>query len=302
MEYLRGFEVKPYTVTETGVVLFTDGTDNNISPNQFICEAYGYRYDNQTGASMAFDTPNTLISNLPFNTNTVRGSNTLSVNASNTFIAGDNNIVGNNRNVMLVGEAHELEPAFNNSTVVGGQRALITREGETALGGGKETLSDSTDTAEFSSRRQTSTIELAGVTIDNTATNLTVQGMSSDEVADNYINVKANSIVGVDIYITRLQLGGTTSDAGDYSYRKIRGAVRIDRSGTMNFIIGLTTNIAKYSTASGAGTGVNGTCIMAETTVGDQLSFSVNVQDRNNVHNLWSASVTLHEVISATSF
>ena len=41
---------------------------------------------------------------------------------------------------------------------------------------------------------------------------------------------------------------------------------------------------------------------MADSTTGGVPSISVNVQDRNNVQNLWSASVTLHEVISETTF
>ena len=61
----------------------------------------------------------------------------------------------------------------------------------------------------------------------------------------------------------------------------------------MTFVVGFSRNIAK--------SGVNGTCVMAESTVSD-LSISVNVQDRNNVHNLWTASVTLHEVVSTTTF
>ena len=41
---------------------------------------------------------------------------------------------------------------------------------------------------------------------------------------------------------------------------------------------------------------------MADTSTVRVHSISVNVTDRNNVHNLWSASVTLHEVISITTF
>ena len=41
---------------------------------------------------------------------------------------------------------------------------------------------------------------------------------------------------------------------------------------------------------------------MADSTTGGVPSISVNVTDRNNVNNLWSASVTLHEVVSTTTF
>ena len=117
---------------------------------------------------------------------------------------------------------------------------------------------------------------------------MTIQGDS-----ESFINVENNSIIGYDIYITRLELGGTSGTAGNYSYRNIRGAVKINQVGVMSFVVGFSRNIAKV--------GQNGTCIMADSTTGGVPSISVNVQDRNNVHNLWSASVTLHEVISETN-
>jgi hypothetical protein len=61
----------------------------------------------------------------------------------------------------------------------------------------------------------------------------------------------------------------------------------------MSFIVGFSRNIAKV--------GQNGTCIMADSTTGGVASISVNVTDRNNVQNLWSASVTLHEVVTTTN-
>ena len=41
---------------------------------------------------------------------------------------------------------------------------------------------------------------------------------------------------------------------------------------------------------------------MADSTTGGVPSISVNVTDRNSVNNLWSASVTIHEVVSTTTF
>jgi hypothetical protein len=223
--------------------------------------------------------------------NLSRGSNDIGLKTDNGVLIGNNNTTNINRNVLVVGTGHELESYFNNSSVLGGSRAIITRDSEIAIGGGKQTFTqvDGEDTFTTSSRRQTSTIELSGTTMDNTATNLTVQGDGS-----SYINVKANSIIGYDIYITRLELGGSSGTAGNYSYRNIRGAVKIDRNYTMSFVVGFSRNIAKI--------GQNGTTIMADTSTSTLKSISVNVQDRNNVHNLWSASVTLHEVISETAF
>jgi hypothetical protein len=291
MEYLNGTNVKPYSVDEVGNVHFTDGTNNNIRPSQFICESYGYRYDTVSGSCMAFAVDPNLPMQMSGQNNLSRGSNNIGLKTDNGVLIGNNNTTNINRNVLVVGTGHELESYFNNSSVLGGSRAIITRDSEIAIGGGKQTFTqvDGEDTFTTSSRRQTSTIELSGTTMDNTATNLTVQGDGS-----SYINVKANSIIGYDIYITRLELGGSSGTAGNYSYRNIRGAVKIDRNYTMSFVVGFSRNIAKI--------GQNGTTIMADTSTSTLKSISVNVQDRNNVHNLWSASVTLHEVISETAF
>tara|TARA_R100000995_G_scaffold84176_1_gene62091 strand:+ start:110 stop:985 length:876 start_codon:yes stop_codon:yes gene_type:complete len=291
MEYLNGINVKPYSVDEVGNVHFTDGTNNNIRPSQFICESYGYRYDTVSGSCMAFAVDPNLPMQMSGKNNLSRGSNDIGLKTDNGVLIGNNNTTNINRNVLVVGTGHELESYFNNSSVLGGSRAIITRDSEIAIGGGKQTFTqvDGEDTFTTSSRRQTSTIELSGTTMDNTATNLTVQGDGS-----SFINVKANSIIGYDIYITRLELGGSSGTAGNYSYRNIRGAVKIDRNYTMSFVVGFSRNIAKI--------GQNGTTIMADTSTSTLKSISVNVQDRNNVHNLWSASVTLHEVISETAF
>lgn len=291
MEYLNGTNVKPYSVDEVGNVHFTDGTNNNIRPSQFICESYGYRYDTVSGSCMAFAVDPNLPMQMSGQNNLSRGSNDIGLKTDNGVLIGNNNTTNINRNVLVVGTGHELESYFNNSSILGGSRAIITRDSEIAIGGGKQTFTqvDGDDTFTTSSRRQTSTIELSGTTMDNTATNLTVQGDGS-----SYINVKANSIIGYDIYITRLELGGSSGTAGNYSYRNIRGAVKIDRNYTMSFVVGFSRNIAKI--------GQNGTTIMADTSTSTLKSISVNVQDRNNVHNLWSASVTLHEVISETEF
>jgi hypothetical protein len=289
--YVGNFGIKPFEVSATGEVMFTDGTDTRINPDQISCEAYGYTFDQTTGTCKAYTITPRLTTEFDNITNVKRGrQNSTQMGTENSVIVGNSNTTkGFNNNTLIVGNGHEIENGFNNSSILGGNLSKITRQSEVAIGGGKASLSDSTDAATFSSRRQTSTIELSGVTIDNTATNLTVQGDGS-----SYINVKANSIIGYDIYITRLELAGSSGTAGNYSYRNIRGAVKIDNSLTMSFVVGFSRNIAKI--------GQNGTCIMADSTTGGVASISVNVQDRNNVHNLWSASVTLHEVISETTF
>ena len=42
---IAGFTIVPASISNLGVVTFTDDGTNNIAPNQRQCEAYGYRYD-----------------------------------------------------------------------------------------------------------------------------------------------------------------------------------------------------------------------------------------------------------------
>ena len=285
----RGFVLTPHSVDETGLVTFTDGTTTDLFADQKTCEAYGYKYNVATGTCSAFVNKFNILNATRSKNKQILGVNNSIENFSqNNLVVGANNTNKSyNCNTFLLGSEHETVTGIKNSAVIGGTRAKLTRQSEVSIGGGVRAISDSTNAVTFNSRRKTSTIELSCVTIDNTATNMTIQGDG-----ESFINVENNSIIGYDIYITRIELGGEVGVNGNYSYRNIRGAVKIDRAGNMNFVVGFSRNIAKI--------GQNGTCVMADSTTGGVPSISVNVQDRNNVHNLWSASVTLHEVISET--
>ena len=289
-QILNGYTLRPENIAPSGQVFFTDGTNSDLLANKQTCEAYGFKYDEALGVCMAFNFNTDLIKT--FDTQSVKQTgtrNTIREKVQNTIVTGTQNLVrGYNSNVSVLGSEHTVERDFNNSNILGGSRGTVSRQSEIVLGGGKRAISDSTNAVTFNSKRKTSTLELSCVTIDNTATNMTIQGDG-----ESFINVENNSIIGYDIYITRLELGGTSGTAGNYSYRNIRGAVKINQVGVMSFVVGFSRNIAKV--------GVNGTCIMADSTTGGVPSISVNVQDRNNVHNLWSANVVLHEVISETN-
>ena len=227
--------------------------------------------------------------NLSKGKNTIRGVNSVSSRTQDSVIIGQENTTNTNRNCLVVGNSHTLEPDNNNASVVGGGSANVSRQGEVAMGGGNPGITDRGTT--ITGDRQMSLIQLSGITTDNTATKLTVQGDGS-----SYINVRNNSILGYEIYLTRFELGGSAGTAGNYSFREIKGAVQIDNSYNMAFVIGFTRNIAKI--------GVNGTFTMVDSSATDPdtgidiKSITVEVTDRNNVNNLWSASVYLHEVVS----
>lgn len=289
----RGLVLTPHSVDETGIVTFTDGTLTDLPADQITCEAYGYRYNVAKGTCSAFVPKPDIIKAVRGRDKKILGvRNDIETFSQNNLIVGTNNTNKSyNCNTMLLGSDHETVTGIKNSAIIGGSRAKLTRQSEVMQGGGQRTLSKAGDevTVSFNSRRQTSTLELSGVTIDNTATNLTIQGDG-----ESFINVQNNSIIGFDIYVTRLELGGTRGVVGNYSYRNIRGAVKIDNSYNMSFVIGFERNIASI--------GVNGTCNMVDSTTGGVPSITVQCTDRNTINNLWSASVTLHEVISETTF
>lgn len=286
----KGLVLKPDSISDLGHVTFTDGSLTGLFADQKTCEAYGYKYNLATGTCSAFTTNFNIVGSVTERNKINLGTNNeIPANTQNNFVIGTNNLQdGFNNNTFILGNEHEIEAKIKNASILGGSRATVNRQSEVAIGGGQRAISDSTNAVTFNSKRKTSTLELSCVTIDNTVTNMTIQGDG-----ESFINVENNSIIGYDIYITRLELGGTSGTAGNYSYRNIRGAVKINQTGVMSFIVGFTRNIAKV--------GTNGTTVMVDSTTGGVPSITVSVQDRNNVHNLWSANVVLHEVISETN-
>ena len=290
MEYLRGYTIKPNEVTALGEVLFTDGTNTGLMTNQQTCEAYGYTYDNSTGTCRAFRYNTNLERNISNINNKNNGSNNTNELGANTIqVNGSNNTTkGFNNNCFINGNANEIANGVDNATALG-VGSKVSSNGEFAIGGGlRAGLSEEPDTY---SDRKMSVVSLTGVTEDNTATNLTVNG----EGGKNYINVNLNSVVGFEIYITRLEVGGSSATLGNYSYKNIKGVVRIDNSGTMAFIVGMTRSIGSI--------GVPGTSAMIDGGTGVSApSITIQVSDRNNVTNVWSATVYIHQLTSNISF
>tara|TARA_R110000824_G_scaffold68667_1_gene177400 strand:- start:195 stop:1064 length:870 start_codon:yes stop_codon:yes gene_type:complete len=289
MDFLTGYTLKPYEITSLGEVLFTDGTTNDLMVNQVTCEAYGYKYNSSTGMCESFRLNPSLsstIQNINNKNNGPRnspgiGSNTVQINGAN------NTTRGFNTNCFINGSNNEIANGVTDATVLGvGGKA--SSNGEIVIGGG---LKESELSSTTWSDRKVSVINLTGVTEDNTPTLLTVNG------GGGFINVSTNSIVGFEIYITRFENGeGSSGTAGNYSYRNIKGVVQIDNTGAMAFIVGFTRNIGKI--------GVNGSAAMVDSSTAGKPphSITLEVTDRNNVTNIWSATVTLHELTSNITF
>jgi hypothetical protein len=285
--YITGFTVKPKEITEIGIVIFTDGT-NDITPNQIECEAYGYTYDRNTGTCSTFTVNTNLDTNVSNINNTLKGSqNTTETGTNNNLLLGESNTIrSGSRNNLVVGSDNEISNNINNTTVLG-VNGKANRKSEFVIGGGQNAVYGTDGEISFTSYtdRQMSIVELGGATVDNTATNLTINGDGT-----NFINIRNNSIVGYEVYLTRFELGGSSGTAGNYSYRNMKGVVQIDNSYNMAFIVGFTRNIGKI--------GANGTFSMIDTSTSDVKSISVQVSDRNNVSNVWSATVYIHEIVS----
>ena len=255
MEYLTGYTIKPYEINTLGQVLFTDGTNTGLMANQQTCQAYGYTYDKATGTCRSFRFNTNLNRNINNINNKNNGSgNTNELGANTIQVNGTlNTTKGFNNNCFINGSNNEIANGVDNATVLGvGGKA--NRDGSLVIGGGAEII-DASDTTTNCSRK-VSTVNLAGTTTDNTATKLTVNGLGGT----NYINVNENSIVGFEIYITRLEVGGTSGTLGNYSYRNIKGVVRIGETSGMAFIVGFTRNIGKI--------GINGSAAMVDSTTG----------------------------------
>jgi hypothetical protein len=290
MSYLKGYSIKPYAVAPTGVVTFTDGTNNDLNANQQTCEAYGYTYDKASGSCIAYRFNSKLNSAFNNSTNVKRGSaNTTERGTRNSVIIGENNTTkGLNENSLIVGSGHEVESGFNNTSVLGGSIAAIQRQSEVAIGGGLAAVWEGSLTA----NRQMSILKLSGFTTDATPTKLTLQGIKDNSDGKGYINVRCNSIIGFETYITRLEQGGSSGTAGNYSYQNIKGAVHIKEDCEMTFTVGFSRDIARLGS-------IWGTSEMLETTSGGITSMSIQVTGTTDIEQIWSATVYLHEVSTA---
>ena len=288
MDYLTGYNLKPYEILEsTNTVLFTDGKTNNLVPNQSTYEAYGYFFDTATGTCLLKGTNTQSMRRALSNThNTI--NNGQCINSNNMLLAGiDNRSLGSNNNGFITGKENTIEGNINNAAIFG-VNGNANRQNEFAIGGGRTTQSQTIggSTTSLHTNKKMSIVELSGVSTTNAAINLTIGGDGS-----SFIDVKPSSIIGYEIYLTRLELGGSAGTVGDFSYRNRKGVVQIDSSFNMNFIVGFTRNIGKVG-------GVNGTFSEVDTSAGTNKSWSIQCSDRNNVNNIWSAVVYLHEIVS----
>jgi len=245
--YITGFEVKPTRTTETGTVIFTDGT-NEVIPNQLQCEAYGYTYDNATGTCSAYRYNTGLgraFSNL---SNFIKGAgNSTQTGTNNTLVMGESNVVaGLSTNNLIIGSNNEISNGVSNATVVGNY-GLAQRDGEFVVGGGG-----------FSGAgkgyAQYSTITLTGTTTDGAATNLFVNGDSSKTVIAR--NTTTGSFQGFEAHVIAVRTGGSepAGAVDDRLFERISGLIYLkveDQSKTGLGSFGTVTGWTSQATMTG---------------------------------------------------
>lgn len=272
MNFKKDFKIKPKEVRKDGTVLFTDGT-NNLVPNQLACEAYGYQYDTATGSCVSFKPTVQLEQQLKEPSNTIKGvNNKTNKGTSRSIINGTlNTTKGFNENCFISGEGNTINNGINNATVVGAYGKAI-RQGELVRGGGGSSKVN---------QYQSSIVHLTCNTTDNTATNMKV-----NDLTDEFINIEANSIVGFEIFLTRLEIGGSSGTAGNFSYRHIKGVIRVDNS--------LVATITTFNTRILGKDGSNGSASVIDTGTNTGI-LTIEVTGANNVNNIWNATVHLNE-------
>ena len=272
MNFKKGFKIKPSEVSQSGEVIFTDGT-NNVVPNQLACEAYGYKYNADTSTCVAFDY-NTKIQGF-FNNiknNQLGADNTTERATNKTLLNGTNNKTkGSNNNCLVNGQEHELTRGLNNTNILAGSYAQALNQGEVVIGGGGfgSTLA----------LAQTSFIQQTGNTTDGTETSLYTQ-----YITNKYIEKCANSVIGFEIHIVGVNTGVGAGTAGDYGYIQVLGAA--------TFTNGLASTYHQHQNYL-VNSGTSGLHLDARMKDATATSFGVAVTGVNETYIQWTASIRL---------
>jgi len=211
MEYLTGYTIKPYQISEVGEVLFTDGTNTGLMTNQQTCEAYGYTYDIATGTCSAFTYSLNLGRNMSNINNKNNGSGNTTELGSNTIqINGTlNTAKGFNNNCFINGSNNEIANGVDNATVLGSNGV--------ARSDCEFVLSSSDEIGQYS------TFLLSGRTTDDAATALKINGDATKTVIPRL----ADTLYGYTIDVFSYRTGGSSGTGGlkDRAFFKLKGLV-----------------------------------------------------------------------------
>jgi len=271
MNYKNGYSIKPKHITQTGEVIFTDGT-NEVRANQITCQDYGYTYNESTGTCSAFKY-NTKINNTSDNVhNIIKGNlNTTNLGTENSFLLGaDNKSEGDNLNVMITGSKNVVDKDLKNTSIISGTFGQAKNQGEVLMAGGGfgNTLA----------LAQTFFVQQSGITTDDTETSLYTQ-----YITNKFIEKVGNSVIGFEANVIGINYGGE-GEVGEYGYVQVTGAV--------TFTNGLASTYHQSTThiVQSGHSGMNITAVMKDATA---TSFGVAVTGLTETRIQWTAEVKL---------
>tara|TARA_R100001530_G_scaffold131544_1_gene103283 strand:- start:816 stop:1673 length:858 start_codon:yes stop_codon:yes gene_type:complete len=273
--YLSGFDVKPLSTSDLGVVTFTDGR-NPVTPNQLQCEAYGYTYDKASGTCSAFRYNTNVNRSFTNESNKIQGSgNSTETGTNNTYIIGENNTVkGLSSNNIVVGRNNEIANGVNNANVFG-TKGEATADNSIVLGGNVA--------ADLLGERQSIQV-IYGV--QTTAGSTVASYLNNTKgTTDKLLAVPENSIMYFHADVVAVRVGGTgTGNLGDYASFVERGVI-INESGTLSISRERDAIKASGTTTLWRPTGaISGT------------NFVMNVRGAANVTIEWCSNITFTQI------
>ena len=279
MRYKTGFKIKPLNIKSTGLVTFTDGT-NECDSNQETCEAYGYKYSG--GACYAFVTSTDLI--VPNENETLinnGGNNQVSLN-NGSIINGSSHVSKNSQGCFITGQNNEISPRgeilnetyVNNSSIIGGRYAHATQDGQIVFGGGG-------GDGPLKGQHQMVTCSIAGESAGNDI-NFYLQGDGSLE-DHGEVYLPDNSIVIFELHLSGLCTGGSSGTIGHYKTHVQTGTCLTNDDGAITYDAGTTTTTASV--------GSTGTVAI---TVSEANTLRIGVAGAANVNATWHGIVKLY--------
>jgi len=270
--YLTGFDVKPSITSPTGVVTFTDGT-NEIIPNQLQCEAYGYTYNKADGTCSIFRFNSNLDRSFSNISNKLQGAgNTTETGTNNTYIIGENNTVkGLSRNNIVVGNNNEIANGVNNANVYG-TNGEATADNSIVLGGNLAT--------DLLGERQSIQV-IYGIQTTNGTNTISYLNNTTDKL----LAVPENAVMYFHADVIAVRVGGSgTGNLGDYASWVERGVI-INESGTLS--------VSRERDAIKS----NGTVSNWQPTgIASGTNFAMRVRGATNVTIEWCSNITFTQI------
>tara|TARA_R100000655_G_scaffold81041_2_gene120456 strand:- start:237 stop:1124 length:888 start_codon:yes stop_codon:yes gene_type:complete len=252
MRFKIGHKLKPHEVKKNGVVLFTDGTRDDLLANQFTCEAYGYHFID--GVCCAFTPSPELMENKNVNTYIDNGHNNEPNVAHSTIVNGSHHTVQQSYGCLVTGESHTIAPLtpnddadaeefyVNNSAIIGGSYGHVSQSGQVVIAGGKG------DGAGLKNgMNQMSIYSLAAAQTTSGDINMVIQG-DTDRAAEIYL--PPSSINIFEIHLSGLCIGGSSGTVGHHKTLVQTGTCIVSSNSEISntFDAGTTTTTSSSGT------------------------------------------------------